>query len=448
MNYISLNSHNTQHFFIKSFGCQMNDYDSNRILSILLSLGYKQATSYHDASIIILNTCSVRQKAEDKVYCEIGRINIIKKNRPSLILAVGGCVAQHTGEDLIKRFPSINIVFGPHTLVRLPNMLERAFARETVIETDLKFKGDIYPPLQHFIKEKQVTAFVTIMQGCNNYCSYCIVPYVRGPEISRYPDKIIQEIRYLAHKGIKEVTLLGQNVNSYGINLKPNISFARLLYMIDSIENIERIRFTTSHPKDLSNELIYCIAELKKVCSHIHLPLQSGSNRILEMMNRSYTREQYLSEVEMLRTVIPNISITSDIIVGFPEETEKDFADTISIINEICFDDLFVFQYTDRPNTLASKLSGKIDHNIKIDRLMRLNDLQRSICYSNNKKIVGTTCEVLFDSFSKRDSGTLAGRTLSNKVVNCPASVSLIGKTLPVVIKKAHIHSLSGCLAV
>ncbi len=431
---------------IKTFGCQMNEYDSGRILKILEPHGYCPALSYDDASVIILNTCSVRKKAEDKLYSELGRIKKMKKKRPDVILGVGGCVAQQEGTKLLKRFPYINFVFGTRSLARLPGILKRAEAGERNVDTEMNMPEDMYPLRPCSPQTSGVTAFVTIMQGCNNYCSYCIVPYVRGREWSRRPSEIKEEIKNLVDCGIREVTLLGQNVNSYGKTLMPMTTFPELLQDLNGIRGLERIRFTTSHPKDLSDELITCFKNIEKLASHIHLPLQSGSNRILKKMNRGYTIETYMKRIDLFRHADPEAAITSDIIVGFPGESEKDFNETVSVIEKTCFDDLFVFHYTDRPDTAASKLSGKIPYKTKLERLSLINKIQNAISIKNNQKLVKKTLSVLFEYPSKKGNNSIAGRTSSNKVVNCKGPVDLIGKTVPVKIEKANVHSLNGVL--
>jgi len=434
----------TPKVFVKTFGCQMNEYDSYRMIKLLESSGYEAAASYADASVILLNTCSVRQKAEDKIYSELGRFKKIKRSRPDLTIGVGGCLAQQEGNNLLKRFPYLNLVFGTKALSRLPHLLKRTRQGERIVDTDMNSQSDIYPVDTYTAGNSHITTFVTVTHGCNNYCSYCIVPYVRGPEISRKPDEILNEVKNLVRKSFKEVTLLGQNVNSYGKTLSQKVTFSDLLYSLNEINGLERIRFITSHPKDLSKDLIASFTNLEKLCEHIHLPLQSGSNKILKTMNRNYSRNEYIDKVALLRGSVPGISITSDIIVGFPDETEADFKETLSLIKEIRFDDLFIFHYTDRPSTRASKLSGKVPYKVKIERLMKLNKLQREISIDNNRKMVGKTCALLFENASQRGLGYIAGRTRTNKVVNCRGSSKLIGKTALVNIEKANIHSLTG----
>jgi len=432
--------------FIKTFGCQMNEYDSFRILKMLEAHGYAHVKTYDSADLILLNTCTVRQKAEDKAYSELGRLKKIKLKNSRLIIGVGGCLAQQEGERIIKRFPYVDLVFGTHAFDRLPHLIKQVEKGNKVIDIAFKERPYMYPLRTYTPDRKRISAFVTIMQGCNNFCSYCIVPYVRGREFSRPPNEIVDEIMCLADTGVKEVTLLGQNVNSYGNTFPLPISFSELLFSINAIEGIERIRFVTSHPKDLSRELIQAVKSLEKVCEHIHLPLQSGSDTILKKMNRGYTREQYRDKIDMMRSHVPGIAVTSDIIVGFPGETDDDFMQTYNLVKEICFDDLFIFHYTDRTGTKASRLNGTISYETKINRLRILNEMQRDISLANNKKLVGKDVSVLFEGKSKRGTETMAGRTRSNLVVNCTGPVGLLGKTVQVKIKKANIHSLTGCL--
>ncbi len=425
----------------------MNEYDSLRMLRMLEHAGYQKANSYLTASVIILNTCSVRKKAEDKVYSELGRINGLKKSNPALLIGVGGCLGQQEGKDLTKRYPYVDFVFGTKSLPRLPDIINQASQKKHVAHTEMIEDANLYPHRSYDPPDGAVSAFLAIMHGCNNYCAYCIVPYVRGAECSRNPEDIITEAQHLVDSGVREITLLGQNVNSYGQTLHPAMNFPELLGELAGISGLERIRFTTSHPKDLSAELITAFADIDKICEHIHLPIQAGSNIILKEMNRNYTRESYLGHIDHLRETIPQISITSDIIVGFPGETEDDFLQTVSLIKDIRFDDLFIFHYTDRPGTRASSFEKKVPYNIKIERLIELNRIQRSISLEKNSQYLDTVQMVLFEGLSKRGDGYQAGRTRTNKVVNCRSTEDLLGKTRPARIQKAHVHSLSADLA-
>jgi len=426
----------------------MNDYDSERIADLLQKDHYSPADSPERADIVLLNTCSVRQKAADKIYSELGRLRQLKKKNPELIIGVGGCLAQHEPEKLMKQFSCIDLLYGTQALARLPELLATALQGKRGIDVDLKTAYDPYAQLPgHTIAKGRTHASLSIMQGCNNYCTYCIVPYVRGSEWSRPPADILEEARNLVQGGACDITLLGQNVNSYGKTLDPPATFAELLRKLNALPGMQRLRFVTSHPKDLSDELIECFEQLDTLCEHIHLPLQSGSDRILREMNRSYTSSHYSDLITRLRAVCPDVSITSDIIVGFPGETEDDFLKTREFIEQTRFDDLFIFHYTDRKGTKACSLPEKTPYSVKIQRLRNLNEVQRAISKERNELLVGKTLEVLFDGPSSRHKESLAGRTRSNKVVNCPAPGELTGRIVPVTIRKANIHSLAGTLS-
>lgn len=445
-----------KYLYINTIGCQMNVYDTRRIVSGLQAVGYRQTARLDKADIIIVNTCSVRAKAEQKAFSFLGRLALLKKKKPGLIVGVGGCVAQQEGRTILKRVPFVDIVFGTHAVGRLP-------AHITEIEThgrqivDVEFNPTI-EPISPSVPEaaSPVSGFVTIMRGCDNFCTYCIVPYVRGREISRPPEEIVTEIKAYADSGMREITLLGQNVNSYG--LKEGLcSFAELLAQVNRIDGISRIRFTTSHPKDLSDELIQCFAGLDKLCRHIHLPVQSGSNRILKKMNRRYTRESYLEKIEKLRAVCPDIAVTSDMIVGFPGETDADFQDTLDLMQTVEFDGLFAFAYSDRPNVPAAGFPDKVSEADKRSRLQQLLDRQENFTRGKNCAIVGRNESVLVEGFSKKQSAAEAdkavtkdqwtGRTSSNKIVNFiwadPASLAP-GDIITLKITRALSHSLWG----
>ncbi|MFH1626325.1 MAG: tRNA (N6-isopentenyl adenosine(37)-C2)-methylthiotransferase MiaB [Pseudomonadota bacterium] len=429
---------------IETFGCQMNEHDSEKIRRILGDHDYGSTDNVNKADMILLNTCSIREKAEHKVYSSLGRLKKLKDRNPELIIGVGGCVAQQEGERLLQRVPHLNIVFGTHNIHRLPELIsevERTGKR--ISETTMY---DSVPSLSAcpIASEGQMKSFVTIMQGCDNYCSYCIVPYVRGREMSRPSREILGEIRRLSEGGTREVTLLGQNVNSYGKGLEREMTFPELLCSINKIDGIERIRFTTSHPKDLSGELISCFGKLDKLCEHIHLPVQSGSNSVLKAMNRGYTAEEHLTKVEELRKVCPDIAITSDIIVGFPGETEEDFEETLELMGIVQFDGLFSFKYSDRTETKASNLRDKIDEEIKGKRLTILQAYQKLCTLAKNRALEGKDEKILVEGQSKTNAARLTGRTRSNKVVNFEGSFDLIGSTVPVRIRRAFLNSLEG----
>jgi tRNA-2-methylthio-N6-dimethylallyladenosine synthase len=451
---------NKKNLYLHTIGCQMNVHDSAQIAMRLAALGYEQTPSMTRADVIIINTCSVRAKAEQKAFSLMGRLSKIKRSKKRLIIGVGGCVAQQEGRKILERMPAVDLVFGTQAIDRLPRLIEQIEARRCrIVDVAMDETPDIPDSIIGPRTKSQVSKFVTIMRGCDNYCTYCVVPYVRGRESSRKPESILREIRELAESGVREVTLLGQNVNSYG--KKQNLcSFAELLSRINEIDGLLRIRFTTSHPKDLSPDLIAAFKSLDKLCSHIHLPVQSGSNRILKRMNRKYTTEQYLDKVAKLRDTCPQIAITSDIIVGFPGETDGDFEQTLELVKTVEFDGLFAFQYSDRSRAPAAKLPDKIAEPVKSRRLQILLDLQQKYTKQKNKALVGSTQLILTDGLSKKqvcdptDSGgqTLqwTGRTFTNKIVNFSLeelpvhNQSLTGRLIDVRIDKALSHSLFG----
>ncbi|AJE03668.1 tRNA (N6-isopentenyl adenosine(37)-C2)-methylthiotransferase MiaB [Geobacter pickeringii] len=434
---------NEKLLYIETFGCQMNVSDSEKIASLLKGLGYSSTDDSSRADLIILNTCSVRAKAEEKVYGHLGSFKGLKRERKGLLLGVGGCVAQQEGERLLKKVPWLDLVFGTHNLHLLPEMVqaaERGERRAEVQFIDSDTRLDLFPAGE---TEGGVTRFVTVMQGCDNFCSYCIVPYVRGREISRRSADILAEIRGAVAAGVKEVTLLGQNVNSYGIKTEGEISFAELLRQVAAIDGLERIRFTTSHPKDISPELIACFAELPKLCGYIHLPAQAGSDAVLSRMNRGYTRQQYLGMVADLKGARPDIQITGDIIVGFPGETDEDFEQTLSLVEEVDYADLFTFIYSVRPGTKAAELPGAVSRKEKQQRFDRLQEMLRIMTRRRNESFVGTRQKVLVEGVSKRGD-QLFGRTDGNRVVNFSADPSLVGKIAEVAITFGYQNSLLG----
>jgi len=433
-----------KYLYIQTFGCQMNVHDSEQMAALLTQVGWKITDNLKLADLILLNTCSIREKAAHKVYSELGRIGKLKEQNPELIIGVGGCLAQHLGTKFHKKVRHLDFVFGTHNIHRLPQLVAAIRKkREKITQVDfhksLNSIGVFAPP-----QSGAVSAFVTIMQGCNNFCAYCVVPYLRGPEMSRPPDDIIEEIRKLADCGIREVTLLGQNVNSYGKTLGNGLNFTALIKKIGKISGIERIRFTTSHPRDLSPELINCFAEEEKLCEHIHLPVQSGSNRILALMNRGYTVEEYMKKVDHLRKLSPQISITSDIIVGFPGETQNDYQETIDMMEKIRFDSIFSFKYSERKGTAAQKLEGKIEECEKLRRLKQLQALQDQHTLEANIALEGSQQELLVEGKSKNSENDLMGRTRSWKIVNFKSESELTDKRVKVKISKAYLHSLRG----
>ncbi len=436
--------------YIKTFGCQMNENDSEKVY-LLLKEEYQLTEDPLEADLILINTCSVREKPEHKLYSEIGRFKELKKKKPGLLLGAMGCVAQQEGEKLLQRFPYLDLVLGTQGFYRIKEALEEIEkSGKPVVYTELRedFKIPLVLPEENFPKQKpkKVKAYINIMQGCDNFCTYCIVPYVRGREISRPAEEIIKEAEELVKKeGVREITLLGQNVNSYGLKEKNYPDFADLLKMLSQIDGLWRIRFTTSHPKDLSEKLMTVIAENPKVCKHIHLPLQAGSNKILKKMNRKYTREEYLEKVEKLRSLCPEIAITSDIIVGFPGETEEDFLDTLDMLEKVRFHEIFSFKYSDRPFAVASNFEDKVPEEVKEKRLKRVHEVQEKITAEIYNSYVGKQVEVLVEGRSEKDPQKLTGRTTTNVVVNFTAPrTDLEGALVKVLILEAGKHSLKG----
>jgi tRNA-2-methylthio-N6-dimethylallyladenosine synthase len=451
--------------FINTMGCQMNVYDSDQIRSRLAPMGYDSANNLEQADIIIVNTCTIRDKAEQKAFSFLGRLAPLKARKPDLIIGIGGCVAQQEGKRILKRMPYVDLVFGTHAIGRLPGLIRRI--RETRCRlVDIGIAETIGPDdfaLNPYPKT-DVSAFVTIMRGCDNYCTYCVVPYVRGRESSRGPNDILNEICHLVDQGVREVTLLGQNVNSYG-KKEDYGSFAQLLEQVADIDGLQRIRFTTSHPKDLSMELIEGFKNLDKLCNHIHLPVQSGSEAVLKRMNRRYSPEQYLEKVGQLRAICPDIAITSDIIVGFPGESEEDFEATLSLIRKVKFDGLFAFVYSDRRSAPAVRFSDKISDLYKKQRLQQVLNCQADFTLARHRAMVGTIQEVLVDGKSKHrndavpGSGTdgqfsktqWSGRTTTNKIVHfieeAKSTVEnqmLTGQLMQIMIEKALPHCVWG----
>ena len=429
--------------YVETFGCQMNVSDSEKIVALLKQIGYHPTQDSSRADLIILNTCSVREKPEKKVYSSLGRFKGLKSANRRLILAVGGCVAQQEGERLLEKVPYLDLVFGTHNLHLLPDMVTRAEEGKRLAEVgfiDGEARLDLFPVDD---QAGVLSRFVTIMQGCDNFCSYCIVPYVRGREVSRRSGDVLRELRGLADNGVKEVTLLGQNVNSYGLQNPDEPDFAELLRLAAAIPGIERIRFTTSHPKDISDRLIECFAELPELCSHIHLPVQAGSDAVLKRMNRGYTRREYLAKIEALRAVRPDLQFTGDMIVGFPGETEADFQETLSLMDEVGYTDLFSFKYSVRPGTGAAAYPDDVAADVKRERLDRLQGAQRKITMERNRSFVGSVQKVLIEGVSRRGD-QLFGRTSGNRVANFTGDPALIGRLADVVITRAFQNSLLG----
>jgi len=432
--------------YIKTFGCQMNMHDSEKIAGVLLESGYMETTNPRDADVIVINTCNIREKAEQKFYSDLGRLKKMKQYRPGLRIAVAGCIAQQKGEELFKRFPYVDYIFGPDNIDKLREWIDGGLqttdhkTHTVAIEENPEYHLRDLPVK----RVGQVKAWVSIMYGCDNFCAYCVVPYTRGRERSRPSGDIYREVKGLAEEGYKEVTLLGQNVNSYGKNLNENIDFPDLLKVLHEINGIERIRFVTSHPKDLSDKLIEYMRDLPKVCEHIHLPIQAGSDNVLRLMNRGYTYRDYKEKVDKIRKAIPDIAITTDVIVGFPGETEEDFRCTVEALREIEFDGIFAFKYSKRPGTMAVELPGHLDEETKSQRLAEILALQEEITSKRNKRLEGEVLEVLVEGRSETDPEKMTGRTRMNKIVNFYGDEKDIGRLINIRIIEAGQHSLYG----
>jgi tRNA-2-methylthio-N6-dimethylallyladenosine synthase len=432
--------------FIRTFGCQMNEYDSDKMADVLHAAeGYEKTDDVEQADLILFNTCSVREKAQEKVFTDLGRVKSLKRARPGLLIGVGGCVASQEGDAIVKRAPYVDLVFGPQTLHRLPQMLaERRASGEP--QVDVSFpeieKFDHLPPA----RVDGASAFVSIMEGCSKYCSFCVVPYTRGEEVSRPFEDVMREVRDLASKGVKEVTLLGQNVNAYVGAMADGESadFALLLAHVARIDAIERIRYTTSHPLEFTQRLIDAHGKIAKLAAQVHLPVQSGSDRVLAAMKRNYTAMEYKSIIRRLRLVCPDISISSDFIIGFPGETAADFEATLKLVEDIRFDGAFSFVYSARPGTPAANLPDTTPPAEKLARLQRLQKRIQELAEEHSRAMVGTRQRVLVTGPSKKDAQELAGRTANNRVVNFAGPARLTGHFVAVDITQALPHSLRG----
>ena len=439
---------------IMTMGCQLNENDSEKLCGMLEKMGYSQTQEAKQADIVLFNTCCVRENAEDKLFGKLGELKRIKEEK-GIIIAIGGCMMQekHITDKIKESYPFVDILFGTHTLQRFPEDLYQAIQQKRKQEDIIDIDGEIYEGLP-IKRDSKIKASVTIMNGCNNFCSYCIVPYVRGRERSREPKAIIEEVKELAKQGYQEITLLGQNVNSYlriekekqipfeeyeGVN-----SFATLLRAINKIEGIERIRFVSPHPKDFTDDVIEAIAQCKKVCKLIHLPLQSGNTKVLKEMNRKYSKEQYLTLVEKMKNAIPNLTLSTDIIVGFPGETDEEFEDTLDVVRKVKFEQVYMFIYSRRVGTPGDKMQNQIPEEIKHQRFDKLKALVESQIKENNQKYVGTIQKVLVEGESKNNSDMLTGRTDSNKVVIFEGQKDLIGTIQDLKIISEHMWYLKG----
>ena len=432
--------------YLQTYGCQMNQYDSERIAQLMGRMDYESTDHVETADLVILNTCSVRDRAEQKVYSALGRWKELKEQRAGVIIGVGGCVAQQEGANLLKRLPHLDLVFGTHNIHKLPQMVEQVQAsRSRPVETAFYRQPSYMEDPRSRTEVQGAKAFVTIMQGCNKVCSFCIVPHVRGREVSRPSARIVDEIESLVRHGAKEVMLLGQNVNSYGKTSPSEISFAELLGRVNKIDGLQRIRFTTSHPQDLSLELIEAFATLDKLCEHLHLPVQSGADSVLSRMRRGYTRDEYLARINRLRRRCPNVALSTDIIVGFPGETAAEFADTLEMLKQVEYDEIFSFMYSPRPQTVSAKIyDDDVDGELKKARLQQVQSLQREISLRKNRASIGNVEEILVDGKSRLKHGQIMGRTRANRIVNLAGEETLVGSLLPVRIIGATANSLIG----
>lgn len=443
-------------YTILTMGCQLNENDSEKLCGMLEKMGYTKTEKQNDADLALFNTCCVRENAEDKLFGKLGELKRLKEQKQKgIIIAIGGCMMQekHITDKIKESYPFVDILFGTHTLHKFPEDLYKVIEEKRKLEDILDIDGKIYEGLP-IKRDSKIKASVTIMNGCNNFCSYCIVPYVRGRERSRQPRDIIEEVKKLAKEGYKEITLLGQNVNSYlRVEREKNIpfeeyqgvnSFATLLRAINKIDGIERIRFISPHPKDFTDDVIEAIADCEKVCKLVHLPLQSGNTKVLKEMNRKYTKEQYLNLVEKMKNKIPNLTLSTDIIVGFPGETDEEFEDTLEVVEKVRFEQVYMFIYSRRVGTPGDKMQNQIPEDIKHKRFDKLKALVESQIEENNKKYIGTTQKILVEGESKNNSNMLSGRTESNKVVIFEGSKELIDKIINIKIISQHMWYLKG----
>ena len=443
-------------YCILTMGCQLNENDSEKLCGMLEEMGYTKTDNFEDANIALFNTCCVRENAEDKLFGKLGELKRIKEKNGTII-AIGGCMMQeqHIIDKIKHSYPFVDVIFGTHTLYRFPEDLFKALQNKEKVKDVIDIDGEVFEGLP-IKRDSKIKASVTIMYGCNNFCTFCIVPYVRGRERSRKPKDIINEVKELAKEGYKEITLLGQNVNSYlRVEREKNIefeeyegvnSFATLLRAINKIDGIERIRFVSPHPKDFTDDVIDAIADCDKVCKLIHLPLQSGNTKVLKEMNRKYTKEQYLNLVDKMKSRIPNLTLSTDIIVGFPGETDEEFEDTLDVVRKVKFEQVYMFIYSRRVGTPGDRMPNQVPEKIKHERFNKLKELVESQIEENNQKYVGTVQKVLVEGKSKNNPNMLTGRTDSNKVVIFEGNNDLINKIIDLKIESEHMWYLKGCL--
>ena len=435
-------------YIIQTFGCQMNEHDSEKLCAMLDSMGYEQGMMVDECDLIIYNTCAVRENAELKVFGNLGHLKLAKRKNPDLKIAVCGCMMQqpHVVKEIKSKYKHVDLVFGTHNLYKFPELLTKSIESEKLLVDVWDVDGEVVEGLKSN-RKFELKAFVNIMYGCNNFCTYCIVPYTRGRERSRTPEDIINEIKELVENGTKEITLLGQNVDSYGKTLENPMTFAQLLYEVNKIDGLERIRFMTSHPKDISDEVIYAIRDCEKVCEFLHLPVQCGSSSLLKVMNRHYTKEQYLEIIEKAKKEVPGIAFSTDLMIGFPGETEEDLLDTIDVVEKVRYDSAFTFIYSKRKGTPAAEMENQIPEDVKHERFNRVLERVNVIVGEINKSYIGKTVEVLVEGKSKTDENKFMGRTRQNKLVNFTTEdTNLIGKLVNVDIVDATGFSLIGII--
>lgn len=435
-------------YMIQTFGCQMNEHDSENLAGMLDAMGYEATLMTNDCDLIIYNTCAVRENAELKVYGNLGHLKLAKRKNPDLKIAVCGCMMQqpHVVKEIKSKYKHVDLVFGTHNLYKFPELLTNTMDSDSILVDVWDVDGEVVEGLRSS-RKFELKAFVNIMYGCNNFCTYCIVPYTRGRERSRIPEDIINEIKELAANGTKEITLLGQNVDSYGKTLEEDITFAQLLRMVNEVEGLERIRFMTSHPKDISDEVIYAMRDCDKVCEFLHLPVQCGSTSLLKKMNRHYSKEDYLRIIEKAKAEIPGIAFSTDLMIGFPGETEEDLLDTIDVVEKVKYDNAFTFIYSKREGTPAAKMEDQIPEDVKHERFNRVLAKVNEILAGLNAQYVGKTVEVLIEGKSKTDESKFTGRTRQNKLVNFTVKnpeADLLGKLMNVKITEATTFSLVG----
>jgi tRNA-2-methylthio-N6-dimethylallyladenosine synthase len=430
-------------YYLRTFGCQMNEHDSERMAGMLEAEGYERTETPEDASVVLFNTCCIRENADSRLYGNLGHMKALKDVRPGMKIVVGGCLAQKDRSSIQERAPYVDVVLGTHNLASLPRLLRES---EQGPSFEILEQTEVFPSALPARRSSPWHAWVSISIGCNNSCTFCIVPAVRGVEVSRRVGDIVHEVEGLVRDGVVEVTLLGQNVNSYGRDLDGTPLFAQLLHALDEVPGLERVRFTSPHPKDFRADSVEAMASCKVVCEHIHLPVQAGSDRVLRLMKRAYTRKRYMEKVAMVRAAIPDVAITTDIIVGFPGETEEDFAETMSLVAEVRYDQAYTFQYSARPMTEAAGMPGHLPKEVVQERFERLVALQESISLEKNQAAIGKDYEVLVEGPSRKDASRLTGRTRTGKIVHFDSDGAEPGSLRPVRITAASPHHLSGTL--